>query len=500
MTNEKIFMNSQNIPSELSKLSEKLSVAENTIQELQQQNQELQDKADHMTSERDRVIIENRLAVKDAELARSFKKTDYTPLIQELFAEPTKQLRKQALTMMAIVIIVSVGVTYVLSGYLIFQNNQSMNKELAKLNKTIDLIHLTKPATVEAQSSAPRTARKEIPGSEELTQENSQTIAESERQQGESRTTADHQTPTESVDKTKEKNTKTVETPNPKAIEKSRIIQQQTAHIIDYIKNAERQKNFPSNYKTDRNELAQLYLIIMQQASNSNLYYESYVKAMIALGVSKEVLPNGIESIMALDQEFLQAIYSAYVITRLKQQKKWRYRDIDRRFSSYYSPDSHYQLGAWQIVNGSNNYDLLPKIFAFNIQRVVQQAIFNGYKDNMLIPDTLYYAAYGQDSKNQAVKNLFKNKTLKNHNGILELDISSYPLTLNKPMIYRLQKKLAETGVISPSIINGIAGPKTTAAIIEYRIQNDLTVNEQIDLELLRSLDIRPSYQDLVFN
>lgn len=475
----------QNPLSDPDTLVQQLADAEQEINELRAETQQLQANIDTLSSEKERLLVENRLAIEDAELARSFKRSNYAPMIETLIEQPLKNLRRQILFTAVLAIIIVIAVTYFLprvtsttlpsaspaaSAATPSNNNESHSDTSEVVNHAI-----SSPDAFE--ENAPTNTTSDSVPTNELT--GTTPVANNNVNQQEN---APAQEPAPATNSTT----------NP-------VITQQTKAIIDYIQSAENREDFPKNYTSDKSQLAQLYLIVMQHATNDNLYYEAYLNAMSALGVPESILPQTVDSIIAIDKEFLHSVYSAYTVTHQKQLSGWRYRDIDRRFSSYYRADSPYQLGAWQIVNETQDYQVLPKVFAINIERMMQQAEFNGKAASLGIPNTIYYRAYDESGKNQAVRKLFNNEQLIESDGVLEINTQRYPLTLKKQTIIKVQQALASNGFMNVDIINGLAGPKTGAAIRQYRQTNNLTANSQIDLELLDALNISINYSDLQF-
>ena len=149
--------------------------------------------------------------------------------------------------------------------------------------------------------------------------------------------------------------------PTPAEQEKADQIAQQADSIVRFIQSVEQRKDFPQEYRTDKSKMTQLYMIVTQQAGDQNLYYQSYIDAMERFGADDNIRPKTVSDMADVDRDFLHALLSAYLVTNAKQAKGWRYRDLGRRFSTYYNNTSPYQLGAWQIVNKSQDYSVLPK-------------------------------------------------------------------------------------------------------------------------------------------
>lgn len=394
------------------------------IERLEELVQGLQEEVSSLISERDRMTIESKLAIEDAELARSFSKKNYSGLLLELFEAPAKRLRKQniALFLLSIITILALLISHVFTGLTSAPDSQLIESQLIELDRKIDLLSKKSISSTqeEEMSVAQHSLDQETPEKPNLANKvNSNQLADSIDGHAE------------------EKNT-----PKIAPIESARdiTIRQQADTILSYIQSAEQQNGFPTDYATNKTSFAQLYLIIMQHASNENIFYESYLKVINNLATEEGIAPKSIDGLIAIDLDFLQAAYSAYIITSKKLAKGWRYRDIDRKFSSYYNNNLDYNLGAWQIVNKSGDYKQLPEIFSLNIKRIVQQLQFNSKESLIKPPTEIYYKAYDQNSKNKAVTKLLNKAPTTNYRGVLAIDITKTDLQINTNALMNIQQ------------------------------------------------------------
>lgn len=465
------------------------------VERLEQQVKELQDEIDSFQSEKERIAIEARLAIDDAELARSFSRKNYSPLLSELFHRPAKRLRRQNIILF-ILSIISITALIVTIVYPLFFKSVTTGIQPSTQSSTPK--GLTDSAI--AYDEAVNRLEKKLASIEEsiLQLQNTGTPAETSIETPEL-TSAENNIKQEIAKETATQTDDVVVSEPPQALSgQERNIDRQAKKIVSYVKQAAQQKGFPNDYVSNPTSLAQLYLIVMQHASNENIYYESYLSAMRALNVSQEIIPETIDDLVAIDTAFLQATFSAQTITQRKKLNGWRYRDSDQQFSSYYNPELNYDLGPWQIVNEEKDYKELPDIFALNTKRMVQQLLFNKRQKNLAIPDKIFYLAYAEENKNQSVKRLLSAKHLQQQNEKLVLNTQHIPLTANSQLVRKVQGKLAEQGLMSASVINGIAGPKTREAIRQYQKANNLAENPSIHLDLLSSLGITVSYADFI--
>jgi len=330
------------------------------IHRLEELVQELQAEIETISSERDRVVIESKLAIEDAELARSFSRKNYSELFGELFEKPAKRLRRQTFIMLALSIIILLVAGYFSTAYIAFAGKKAVEEALLNTNNKTESI------TSIAKSEESHVAQHSL----------------------------------EPIDKPEIQ--KIITDAEPPKIseplsEKELLIQKQAKDILNYVTGAKSQQGFPKNYMRSKTQFAQLYLIVMQHSSNESIYYESYLEAIKALNINDHVAPKTIEDLVKIDEKFLQATYSGYMITTKKRANKWRYRETDKQFSSYYDSNLDYDLGAWQIVNDKDDYSLLPKAFLLNIERIVQQLYFNEKVDSLSVPNKIHYLAYPED-------------------------------------------------------------------------------------------------------
>ncbi len=440
------------------------------INRLEELVQELQAEIETLSSERDRIAIESKLAIEDAELARTFSRKNYSELLNELFEKPAKRLRRQTFFMLTLSIIILLVAGYFSTGYIAMVGKKAVEDALLNTQNNIATNAIT------ADPIENNVAQHSL---EPLEKPASQEAANSE-------ITANIEAP---------------EANKPKPLtEKELLIKKQAQTILNYVENAQSQQGFPKDYMRSKTQFAQLYLIVMQHSSSESIYYEAYLEAINALNINDHVAPKTVEDLVRIDEKFLQATYSGYLITSKKRLKKWRYRETDKQFSSYYDSTLDYDLGAWQIVNEKDDYSLLPQAFLLNIERIVQQLYFNGKTTRLSVPAQAHYLAYAEQGKNNAVEKLVSGTLSGKNDGILTIDISETPISINKKLIYAMQKALAEKGFISESIINGIAGPKTAAAIKAYKKSSGTGNNGIINLALLKNLGLSVNFSELIFN
>ena len=426
-------------------------------------------------SEKERIQIEAKLSIEDAQLARSFSRKNYTPLLNELFQLPAKRLRRQNIILFTLSLLcIGVLLSYNIYTHL-FPNTQSpsFGNEITQLNEKINRLEAsiaTTNDTIKDNHAALLNATKE------------------------NKIEAEHNT-------LQDQDAASIKKQNPAAkemTEKEKSIQLQARKISDYVNRAATQKGFPKDFTHNKTSLAQLYLIVMQHANKDKVYYESYLEAMRTLNISTAIMPNNISDLVQLDIDFLQATFSAYIITKSKQGKKWRYRESDQKFSSYYNPNLDYNLGPWQIVNDKKDYKNLPKIFSLNMKRIIDQLIYNKKTSSLTIPRDIYYSTYSENNKNEAIRKLLGVKTLKNNRNMLTINTHDLALPLNKEAVTRLQQKLAEKGFMSASIINGLLGPKTKKSIQNFQQTQNIDSNGKVSSNLLSTLEIQPLYSDLL--
>jgi hypothetical protein len=441
----------------------------NEIHRLQALAQQLQTDIDTLTPERNQAVTESKLAIKSAELARSFSEKNYTPLLLELFEAPSKRLRKQTYLFFAIAtaIILILVFSHLYTNQSIAKSQQFTEARLTYLNNNIESLRLkqdTNTINTEINLSPP-------------VEEQKIRIQKNGDKDGANKNIGNPQEPTKNI-----------------------IIKAQAKQLLSFVKLAEKQIGFPKDYQRDKTSFAQLYLIVMQHASNEKIYYESYLEAINNLAIAKEIAPTSIEDLVQMDLDFLHASYSAYTITAKKLARSWRYREIDKQFSSYYNNTLNYNLGAWQIVNEKEDYEQLPAIFSLNIKRTMQQLAFNGKLSTVKLPNKIYYSAYKEKQKNKSIVNLFNNKVVNNDNGVLAIDASETDIKITSKMVYVLQEKLKDKGLLPKSTRNDVLKNKTKAAIKAFRKSSGLEENSRIDLALLDRLGLQIGYNDLLLD
>lgn len=424
--------------------------------------------------EKERIQIEAKLSIEDAQLARSFSRKNYTPLLDELFQQPAKRLRRQNIILFVLSLL-CIGVLLGQNMYTqLFPNTPSptLNKEITALDKKISALESVITTTHHTLS------------------ENHADLLHALQEKNAAKNNA----------VTPDSHTPPIENKiAPLAMsEKEKTIQQQAHKIRDYVQHAASQKGFPKDFTHNKTSLAQLYLIVMQHANKDKVYYESYLSAMRELNISEAIMPKNIDDLVQLDIDFLQATFSAFVITKHKQEKKWRYRESDQKFSSYYNPNLDYNLGPWQIVNNKKDYADLPKIFAVNIKRITDQLSHNKKTSALTIAGDIFYSPYDENNKNAALKKLLNTTTLPRERDMLAINTREIALPLNKSTIAKIQQTLADKGFMSPSVINGIAGPKTKKAIQNFQQSKGLNNDGKMSVGLLNSMGISPFYSNIL--
>ncbi len=448
------------------------------IARLENEVKTLKEEIEAFETEKERIRIEAKLSIEDAQLARSFSRKNYTPLLNELFEVPSKKLRRQSLIIF-ILSLLSIGV--LLSQHL-FPNllTQIQNKTshtdthpLAEKIQTLEQSLITTQRLIDTNHTTVLTHLRTL---------NEAKLNEAKQQIPNEGNTTSNNTPATTSENVTIKET---------------TIRQQARKISEYVQRAATQKGFPTDFTTNKTSLAQLYLIVMQHANKEPVYYEAYLEAMQSLNINDEIIPKDINDLVQLDTDFLQATTSAYIITKKKQEKQWRYRDSDQKFSSYYNPNINYNLGPWQIVNDKKDYKNLPNIFALNIQRILSQLSHNNKQDARKINSTIFYHAYPENNKNNALMKLLDMTEINRSRDMIVINTHHISLPFNKQTITQLQQKLAEKGLMPASIINGIAGPKTRASVKAFQQSEGLTSNGKISISLLKALNISPSYASL---
>ncbi len=455
---------------------------EDDILHLKQLIEELKEELETTSSERDRALIEARLSAVDAEAAKSFSKQNYTTLLHELFEEPSKKLRKynQAVIALSVITLVSLSASFFLIYNKSLENTALERKIDALASKLsdndqviVDMIDSNNKNSSNIQNLLSDT-HKEINSIQKNINANNQT-----------------EKPTHSANQRKEVTEEKITKDKKDADENYlKIVEEQKNIILDYIKSAETQKGFPKKYRTEKQHLAQLYIIVMQHAMNDNIYYDSFLATMEELDISPAIKPKNSDELATFDQDFLYASYAAYTITSHKRKRAFRYRDIDRQFSTYYNSNNGYDLGAWQIVNKTKDYSTLPKIFSLNIMRIAQQLTFNNKESLLAFPSTLFYRAYNETPKNNSIANLLGGATVIAEGSTLKINTQTMEIYSNTALITQVQTALADNNLMDRNIINGLLGPKTRGAIAEYRNSNNLEKGKTIDLQLLESMGI----------
>jgi hypothetical protein len=430
---------------------------------LEAQVVELKNTIAELESEKNRLSIEAKLSIQDAELARSFSKKNYAPLLDELFHKPSKTLKKQTLF---IVVLMVVTLTALLTNLFLSTpksndlSSPMVKEEFMLLHEKIDALARNGLSTQTYSNTAQHSLEAEVATQKEAT------VRQTE--------------PTQK-----------------KLSDKEIAIQQQTSVILNRVEVASSNIDFPKDYATNKTSLAQLYLITMQNAADENIHYESYLEALKTLRINDAILPKSIDALVDMDTHFLHASYAAYTITLKKLGNKWRYRASDQQFSSYYDSTLDYNLGSSQVANEKQDYQQLPAMFALHIKHILSQLSFNQKVNTLTLPQSIYYLAYPENNKNQAIKRLLGTTAIERQNDMLRISMQGIPLDLNSESIYRVQKELANKGFMPAAIINGIAGPKTRNAIASFQKSNALSATGDIDQTLLSALTIQLTLSDL---
>jgi hypothetical protein len=392
---------------DMNKVKNKLLQQKAEITRLEEETKALRDELKSNKEEQHRITTESQLVIDDSELARSFTQKNYAPLLLTLFEKPSRKIRNTAIVALLLSIITAIAIGYFSASYLSYTHNKITDKKIDALQNKIDqsLFQQQKLQAAIDQQKA----------DSEKTKNNTSKIAAAKAQ------------------KSYEEKTTAFTAPNEKIIDiaKQKQISQQAESILRYVKSAEQQEGFLDDYINDKTQFAQLYLIVMQYASNDNIHYESYLQAIKSLGISDSIAPKTTQDLLKIDLDFLYATYSGWAVTTKKKENGWRYRDEDRRFSSFYNGSLDYDLGAWQIINETRDYKTLPNIFSLNIERITQQIIFNGERSSVRLPEFIYYLAYAEDNKNKAIENLFNQENVKNVNGKLKIVSSTGNIPAN---------------------------------------------------------------------
>ena len=450
---------------DINKVKNKLLQQKNQITHLETEVVRLQEELVQNQADQHRIATESQLAADDSELARSFNQKNYAPVIRALFEQPSKQLRNGAFFILLFFVAAALAAGYLSAGYLTYTHNIIIDNKLDSLRDQV--VTLTKLQQLQQEVTNKSLALTEL----EIKNRFSPAINTS--------------TSISAI----AKNTHTINEPKTN-VQKTNQIAEQASAILRYVRTAEKQEGFLKNYTRDKTQFSQLYLIVMQYASNQNIYYESYLEVIKSLKISPDIAPKTIDDLLRIDLEFLQAAYSGLLITSHKKTRGWRYREADQQFSSYYNSNLNYNLGSWQIVNDSQDYKTLPNIFALNIDRVKQQVIFNGSEEKLQLPEKIYYSAYSETKKNAAIKKLLNQEIILNENGALTIDAS----IINLPLSNDIQKKLAQQ-LVSNGI--SLAGDSLTTAVNKYRASKDMSEDGIVDLKLLNNFNLYPTYKSL---
>jgi|GEM_PF-6005178 len=96
-------------------LVQQLANAEEEAKTLRVETEQLKANISALSLEKERLILENRLAIQDAELARSFKRNNYAPMIETLIEQPLKALCRQILVATVFAITAVTAAAYFLS-------------------------------------------------------------------------------------------------------------------------------------------------------------------------------------------------------------------------------------------------------------------------------------------------------------------------------------------------------------------------------------------------
>jgi hypothetical protein len=399
---------------DMNKVKSKLLQQKADIARLEKEADELREEIATNQAEQHRVMTESKLAIDDSELARSFSQKNYAPLLLTLFEKPSKQIRNTAIIMLLLSITTAIAAGYFSAGYLSYTHSMLIDKKIEGLQEKTNqslLLQQQLKNTIDQQNRI-----------------NSNPI--SVKNIDNSRINNAVITP--NIQKTSTPTNPTKNKLTPANSEKQQRVLQQATSILRYVKSAEKQEGFLNNYVNDKTQFAQLYLIVMQYASNNNIYYESYLKVIEELGISDTIAPKTVEDLLQIDLDFLHAAYSGWIITTKKKTNGWRYREKDKRFSSFYNYTLDYDLGAWQIVNESNDYNILPDIFLLNMERITQQVTFNNKGSALQQPKYIYYLAYPENSKNKAIESLLNQNNLIKTNGKLKINTSKTNMPLKQ--------------------------------------------------------------------
>lgn len=465
---------------DINKVKNKLLQQKAEINRLESKVMDLQTELMDTQAEHHRVLTESQLAMEDSDLARSFSQKNYAPVLLDIFEKPSKQLRNRATGIIILAVITAIAAGYFSAGYLTYTHNIVISKQLDSIQQQL------------ATSSAQQEKLQQILDSQTKANQKS-TRQESLTKPTPANTTSEilhiNSSTTTNIASSSALNADEIAAETAK----QNIILQQAKMIYRYVRAAEQKEGFLTNYTNDKTQLAQLYLIVMQNSSNENIYYEAHLKALDELGIADNIKPKTVNELLQFDIDFLQAAYAGFIITSQKNLNGWRYREEDRRFSSYYNSELDYNLGTWQIVNEAKDYKTLPSIFSLNIKRISQQLTFNEKKSALQLPEKIYYKAYAEPAKNDAIKKLLNQTSLSENNGALIIDASIINLTINSSFTEQLKERLTINGF-------SVAGDNKqylTTAINDYRADKGWEKNGYIDRRLLNRISLYPTYEDL---
>lgn len=275
-------------------------------------------------------------------------------------------------------------------------------------------------------------------------------------------------------------------------------IKNQVNWIVNYIENNKEIILYLSNYSSDINSLSIIYLLSIPNSKKSEIYYESYIEAFKLLNINSDILPKKIEDLIEMDHWFLNKLFSAYLISKLKHNNKWSFRKTDRIYSSYIESNPKYNLralGVFKVVN----YKKLATSFNQDLKAVIARLKINDKFDIVQIPRTIFYKSDGKEN-DKKLSNAFSNKKLEKKDSRIIIDISKYPLQFNKIFIEKIQRRLYYKGFLKKTYINGKHGPATTRAIKKYEKSEGLPSTGLITLKLLDALGIQAMFSDLDFD
>jgi hypothetical protein len=396
---------------DMNKVKKKLLQQKEKIAHLEKEAQELREEIANNQAEQHRVTTKAQLAIDESALAKSLSQKNYAPLLLTLFEKPSKQIRNTAIIVLLVSILSAMAAGYFSAGYLSYTHNIIVDKKISVLQEKIDQSLLLQQQLKKLNSR--------LVAAININSSSKDAVATTTKIQKPTITKS-----TVTTEKTREIIKKT---------DKQKRVEQQVKAILRHVKSAEKQDVFPDNYTNDKTQFAQLYLLVMQHTSNETIYYESYLKAIKELGIADSIAPKTTANLIQIDTEFLHAAYSGWAITTKKKTNGWRYREEDRRLSSFYDGKLQYDLGTWQLANESKNYKTLPDIFALNMERIKKQLTFNDKSFKIELPKYIYYLAYAEENKNKAIEKLFSQKNIKESHGKLKINASK----LDSPLVQK---------------------------------------------------------------